>query len=122
MWQNPLNQALRFLLEIAALIAVGVWGWSAGSGAARYLLALGLPAVAATLWGVFRVPDEPPAMSPAPVAVPGLVRLLLELALFAVAVWGLFDAGATTAAWLLGGIALGHYLISADRLLWLVRH
>ncbi len=25
---NPLNLALRFLLEVAALVAMGYWGWN----------------------------------------------------------------------------------------------
>jgi hypothetical protein len=115
---NPLNLALRFCLELAGLAAMGYWGWQTGDGALRYLLAIGVPLIAAALWGVFRVPGDP---GKAPVPVPGLVRLALEAAFFAFAVWGLFDAGAPALGWVLGGLVVFHYLISYDRLIEFAR-
>jgi hypothetical protein len=55
MSQNPLNLAVRFLLEIAALFAIGYCGWSWGRGAFRSGLANGGPLSAAVIWGVFAV-------------------------------------------------------------------
>ena len=118
MASNPLNLAFRFFLELAALVAIGYWGWNVGEGWTRWLLMLGVPLVAAVLWGVFRVDNDP---GRAPVRVPGFLRLALELAYFGFAVWSLNDAGATTASWILGISVLVHYLISYDRILWLVR-
>lgn len=119
MAQNPLNLAVRFLLELVALVAIGFWGWSWGNGALRYLLAIGGPLLAAVVWGVFAVPGDRSRSGEAPVPVPGWVRLLLELALFAFATWGLYDAGATLLAWILGGVVVVHYAVSYDRILWL---
>jgi hypothetical protein len=34
--KNPINLAVRFLLETAALIAIGYWGWTQFDGALRY--------------------------------------------------------------------------------------
>jgi hypothetical protein len=68
--------------------------------------------------GTFRVDNDP---GKAPVRVPGVVRLALELAYFAFAVWALFDAGATTAGWILGAAVFVHYLISYDRIIWLLK-
>lgn len=121
MGRAPLNLALRFLLEIAGLVAMGYWGWAQGGGVLRYVLALGVPLVAAFCWGAFRVPGEAPASGGAPVAVPGPVRLLLELAVFGFATWGLADAGAPRAALVFGGAALLHYVLSYDRIAWLLR-
>ncbi|MCB9143385.1 MAG: YrdB family protein [Anaerolineales bacterium] len=121
MGQNPLNLAFRFLLEILALLAVGYWGWVEHTGLLRILLAVGLPVLAAVLWATFRVPGDASASGRAPVAVPGWLRLLLELGLFAAATWGLFGAGATTAATILGLAVVVHYAISYDRVLWLLR-
>jgi hypothetical protein len=121
MGQNPLNLALRFILELAALAAIGYWGWTWGDGALRYILAIGLPLLAAALWGTFRVPGDASSSGNAPVAVPGLVRLLLELGFFAFATWGLYTSGATLLAWILGGLVLFHYLISYDRIRWLLQ-
>jgi hypothetical protein len=58
MGYHPINLALRFLLELAALYFIGRWGWVQYDGIWRYILAIGLPLVAATIWGVFRVPDD----------------------------------------------------------------
>lgn len=121
MSQNPLNLALRFVLELTALYAVGFWGWAHFDGVLRILSAIGLPLLAASLWGTFRVPGDASANGRAPVAVPGWLRLLLELGLFTFAAWGLQDAGAVTAALLFGGVSLLHYLISYDRVLWLLK-
>src|SRR3972149_5816006 len=112
---HPINLAVRFLLEIAALAAIGYWGWSKGEGALRFVLALGLPIIAAVLWGTFRVPGDDSASGQALVAIPGVLRLLLELAMFAFATWGLYDAGAIQLAWILGVVALVHYAVSYDR-------
>ena len=121
MSQNPLNLAVRFLLEIAALIAIGYWGWTAGQGALRYVLAIGAPLLAAALWGVFAVPGDRSRSGGAPVPVPGWIRLLLELGMFGFAVWGLYSTGTTTAAWILGSVVLVHYGLSYDRILWLLK-
>ena len=94
MASNPLNLAFRFILELTALVAIGYWGWMTGEGWTRWILMLGVPLIAAVLWGVFRVDNDP---GKAPVRVPGFLRLALELAYFAFAVWALSDAGATTA-------------------------
>jgi hypothetical protein len=120
MGQHPLNLALRFLLEIAALVAAGYWGWTQHDGALRYVLAIGVPLVAALLWGTFRVAGEPNSGPPV-VSVPGIVRLLLEIAILGFAVWALFDAGATVPAAVFGIVLLVHYAISYDRIGWLLR-
>jgi hypothetical protein len=122
MSSHPLNLAVRFLLELAALVAIGFWGWSRGEGALRFVLTLGLPLIAAVLWGTFKVPGDSSASGQAPVAIPGVLRLLLELAIFACATWALYDAGAVQFAWILGVVVLVHYAVSYDRVGWLIRH
>jgi hypothetical protein len=121
MASNPINLALRFVLELAAWAASGAWGWHQGTGALRVVLALGIPLVEMVLWGTFRVPQDASSSGRAPVPVPGLVRLVLELAFFGFAVWALRDIGATTLSWVLAGLVLAHYLLSYDRLQWLLR-
>jgi hypothetical protein len=121
MSSNPINLAVRFLLELSALLAIGFWGWRQGEGSFRFVLAIGLPLIAAVLWGTFAVPDDPSRSGKAPVPVPGIVRLVLELAFFAFATWALYNAGATQLSWLLGGVTLVHYILSYDRLWWLIR-
>jgi hypothetical protein len=51
------NLALAFLLELAALFAVGAWTFSLSLGtAAALLLAVAVVAVYVTLWAIFAAP------------------------------------------------------------------
>jgi hypothetical protein len=51
------NLALLFLLELTGLAVFAWWGWNASSSTAlRLVLAVGLPVVAAVLWGLFAAP------------------------------------------------------------------
>ena len=77
---HPLTLALRFGLEITALVAYEVWGWHAGEGALRLGLAAGLPLLAALLWGAVVAPR-------AALAAPGWVVLAVEALIFGGAVW-----------------------------------
>lgn len=118
MGSHPVNLVLRFLLELAALLGLGVWGWQKSEGWLRFVLALGIPITAAIVWSTFRVPNDP---GPAPIAVPGIVRLALELALFVIAIWALTDVRAVTLSWILGIAVAVHYVISYNRILWLIK-
>lgn len=120
MGSNPINLALRFALEMAAMVALGCWSWMQSYGVLRIVLVTGIPLLIAILWGTFAVPNDPSRSGKAPVPVSGIVRLLLEWAVFAAATGALFAVGPTTLAWLLGGAVLIHYAISYDRILWLI--
>lgn len=108
---NPINLTVRFLLEIAMLMALGYWGWHL-SGAWRYIGVAGLPALAAALWGIFRIPNDP---KPAPVAIPGIIRLLIELGLFGFASWALYDLGYSALSLIMAAVVTIHYMVSYDR-------
>ena len=118
MSNNLINLALRFFLEIAALVAAGYWGWTQHEGIGRVLLTIGIPLIMAALWGVFRVNDDP---GKAPVVVSGWVRLLLEIAFFATASILLYAAQQQNAAILFAVVVFIHYVISYDRIVWLLR-
>jgi len=120
MGSHPINLAIRFLLELSALLAMGVWGWRQSEGWLRFLLALSIPIMAAVVWGTFAVPNDPSRSGAAPIAVPGLLRLAIELAVFVFATWALYDLGATGLSWTLGIIVAVHYIISYDRIRWLI--
>jgi uncharacterized protein DUF2568 len=53
---QQLNLAVKFLLELAALAAFGLWGASIADGAPAVLAAIGLPVVAAVAWGALAAP------------------------------------------------------------------
>jgi hypothetical protein len=118
MGSNPINLGLRFLLEMAALLSFCLWGWQKGDGWLRLILAVAIPVFFAALWGTFRVPNDPGA---APVAVAGILRLGLELAFFTLATLALADAHLPTLSWIFGGLLVLHYLVSYDRILWLLK-
>ena len=118
---HPLNLGLRFLLELAALFAIGVWGKNLDDGFLGYIWMVIFPVLGAAAWGTFRTPDDRSASGRAPIAVPGWVRLLLEWFIFSWAVWSLLQTGNSSAAYLLAGFTLLHYLISYDRIAWLLQ-
>jgi Protein of unknown function (DUF2568) len=115
------NLALRFMLEVAALTGLAAAAWKLGSGPGRWIGVVLVPVTAAIIWAVFNVLNDPSRSGAAPVEVNGWVRFALELAILgggAVAVG--FAAG--PALGIVFGLAiLGHYLVSLDRIKWLVQ-
>ena len=120
MSQNPLNLALRFLLEIIALVALGAWAKAQFPGASGFVLMILLPLLAATAWGTFNVKGDPSRSGKAPVPVPGVVRLLLEFAFFGSATWALFSLNPSY-GWIFGAVTVLHYLLLYDRIAWLLK-
>lgn len=121
MGTNPINLAVRFILELTALFAFGYWGWSQHEGGMRFILAIGLPILAMALWGTFAVLDDPSRSGLAPVPVSGIIRLALELAFFALATWAFFASGRSSWGIIFGIVVFVHYLISYDRIAWLLK-
>ena len=122
MGAHSLNLALRFILELVALFAMGYWGWTQHQGFSRFIWTFGMPLVFVILWATFAVPEDPSRSGKAPIPISGLLRLLLELVVFAVGVWCCFAAAQPTWGWIFGITVLLHYVISYDRILWLLKH
>jgi hypothetical protein len=97
------NAALRFVLELAALVGLAIWGWKTGPTGINVLLAIGAPAAAAALWGAFVAPKA--RRHPA-----DPWRLLLEVTVFGAGTLALAAAGLGTAAIVLGVAAAIHLL------------
>ncbi len=94
------NLLLRFLLELCALGALGYWGFKTGSTTiTKIALGVGAPLVAAVAWGVFVSPR-------APVELPGLVVLLLQVLVFGSAAAALVATGHRTLAMVFGVIVV----------------
>ena len=121
MGSHPINLMIRFLLEIAALAAVGIWGWKQGTDWDRFLWAALLPVLLMTLWGVFAVPKDPSRSGIAPVPVGGWLRLLIELGIFSSAAWAFYDIGFVQTSLFFSGICLIHYIGSYDRIRWMLK-
>lgn len=82
-----LNLVLRFVLELALLAAFGYWGFKTGGRLpARWLLGIGVPLLAAMIWGMFLSPK-----ASLPLEAP--LRLAIELVLFGLAAAALYASG-----------------------------
>lgn len=111
--------ALRFVLEMAALVGLVVGGRELIDGTAGQVVGIIVAVVAAAAWGLFNVPGDPSRSGRAPVVVSGIVRLCVE---FDVLVFG-------AAGWILAAPAIGivflvlvavHYATTRPRLRWLI--
>lgn len=120
MSSQPINLLLRFLLELCVLAVSGYWGWTVSKGFTRFLLLVGMPMLLAIVWGAFAVPDDPSRSGRVPIPVPGVVRLVLELANFAFAAWALYALGQPVLGLVLALLVIVHYILSYDRITWLV--
>tara|TARA_B110000211_G_C14086121_1_gene556780 strand:+ start:1541 stop:1912 length:372 start_codon:yes stop_codon:yes gene_type:complete len=121
MGSHPINLGLRFLLELAALISIGMWGWKQSpSSIIQFSLAIFLPVIAAAIWGIFAVPDDPSRSGSAPIPTLGFIRLLIEFTIFTVAFFALQNLGHEKTSWVLGILTIIHYSISYDRIIWLL--
>jgi len=120
MGSHPLNLTVRFFLEVSALIAIAAWGWKHSNDWFRFVLAIGLPILVGGIWGIFAVPDDPSRSGSAPIAVRGIVRLLIEFAIFGFATWSLFNMDFIKVGWIFGIIVFIHYILSYDRIMWLM--
>lgn len=100
------NLALRFVLELCALAALGYWGYQAGQGLiAKIALAAAAPLVAAVVWGAFVAPK-----AAVPVVLP--VWLALQALIFGLAAAGLLLTGhQTLTVVFLAAIALNGVLL-----------
>ena len=121
MSRNPINLFVRFMLEVTAIVTFGIWGYGLSDQWTRFLLAGLFPLMFAGLWGVFAVPNDPSRSGKTVIPTPGAIRLALELILFASATWMLIGLGKPLLGWLFGGVVLMHYVISYDRIAWLLR-
>ena len=91
---------VRFLLELAALVALGFWGVQTGTSLpAQVALGLAAPLFAAGVWGTFVAPK-------ARYRLPGPARLGLELLVFGATALALVDVGLFTAAGVVAGFAV----------------
>ena len=117
---SPAQGAFRFLVEMAALACWAVVGWEVGGDSAGWMLAIGFPVVAASTWSTFRVPGDLSAGQGGPIPVPGLVRLVIEIDVLALA---------AVFAIVVGQVALGvvvlvavvvHYALTTRRVRWLL--
>lgn len=93
------NLALRFLLELCGLAALGYWGWTTGSGVTRWLLAGAAVGAMAVVWGLFLAPKRR-------IDLPAPLRLAIEFLVFATAAAALAATGHTVLAIAFAAVAV----------------
>lgn len=97
---KSINLGIRFLLELGILGALGYWGFNSGDSTwMKWTLGLGAPLLAAVVWGTFVAPK-------ATVVLNTPVKLLVELAVFGLAILALYRTGQTNLAAAFGVIYL----------------
>jgi hypothetical protein len=114
--------ALRLALEgglLAGIVVASIAIYDAGT--AWLASTVGI-ATAAGLWGVFAVPNDPSRSGRTVVNTPGALRLLLEIALFAMVTAWLALGDSHIFAILLGSGALVHYASWPARIRWLLQN
>ena len=120
MGSHPINLAVRFILELCSLASVGIWGWRQTDEWLKFVFAFGFPIILATIWGVFAVPNDPSRSGNAPIPTAGFTRLIIELAIFVIAIWSLYNMEFINLSIVFGAVVLIHYIFSYDRIAWLL--
>ena len=116
------NDVLRFVLEIWALVVYGYWGLHQSFGVFNYVLMVALPVVVAVLWGTFAVIEDPSRSGGAPVPVPGVVRLVLELLILGGAFWVMFTSVLFYVSLIYIALVIIHYILAHERIKWLLNN
>jgi hypothetical protein len=98
------NDILRFVLELASLVGLGIWGWETGPTGVNVALAIAAPLAAAALWGAFVAPK-----APRPTGDPW--RLLLEATVFGAGALAFARAGMETIG-LVAAVAAAVHLVA----------
>jgi len=100
-----INLAVRFLLELCMLAAVGYWGFTTQSGwGIKLMLGIGLPLLIAVIWGLFVAPK---AIYP----LGGIPHLLLALILLGSGAVALFASGNPTLGWVYAIILIANQVL-----------
>jgi len=97
---------VRFACEVAALAALAYWGFDTGDGVTGWLLGIGAPIAAASVWGAFVAPKAKRPVGRA-------TRLLVEFVVFSAAVAALVAAGEPVLAGVLAVSALTTSVLNA---------
>jgi hypothetical protein len=121
--RQPLVLGLvRFAMELVAFGGLFWWGWTIGDGGiAGFLLGALFFLIAACLWGIFAVPNDPSRNPDPPIGIPGWLRLGLELAIFGIAACGIWLGGSRALAETLLTAVVLTYALTYDRARWLLQ-
>ena len=101
------NLALRFILELCALGAVGYWGIYTGNGKImKIVLGIGSPILLGVVWGVFGSPN-------AAVKLTMTWHILLEMIVFGIPAVALYFTGKPQIAFIYGMVVVINRILMA---------
>jgi hypothetical protein len=115
------NLTLRFGLELAAFTGLAMAAWKLSSGNLRWIAVIAVPIIAATIWGIFNVLDDPSRSGEAPVEVSGWTRLAIELLVLGGGAVGFLIADQPIIAVVLATLIVVQYATSWSRIEWLLQ-
>lgn len=111
----------RFLLEVFAYLSMALLGFFLTDSILRWGFAIFIPVTLAIPWTYINVPGDPAREGKALIPVPGIIRLLIELLYFSFGVFASYYVMGEIVAFIFFGLLAVHYLISYDRVLWLLK-
>ena len=98
------NLALRALMEVGIVVALGYWGFTTGSSTGeKLLLGIGAPVIGFGFWGLVDFHKAGSWAEP--------LRLIEELVISGLAAVALYVAGAEALAWALGLVSIVHHVL-----------
>ena len=101
---KAVNDAVFFAVELAALVALGMWGWHVGAGGWRLVLVVALPLAFALAWGLLAAPNASRRLT-------GPLLVLFQLVAFLLAAAALWATGRTVPGVVLGVVAVAVVLL-----------
>lgn len=102
------NDILRFLLELFAIVSLGVWGFIAWPLPWNLLAGIGAPAVALLLWALFRSPKAVFRIDP-------FGKALVEVIVMTAAAFAWWDLGQPIVAVVFAVVALVSGVVNGRR-------
>jgi len=73
------------------------------------------------VWGCFAVPNDPSRSGQTIVPINGLLRLAIEIIIFGIGAWFLYRSNLMVVSWFFALTVIVHYIISYDRISWLIQ-
>lgn len=98
------NLALRAVMEVGIVVALGYWGFGTGdSTGAKILLGIGVPLIGFGLWGLVDFRQAGSLAEP--------LRLIQELVISMLAAVAWYVAGQQVLGWALGAVSIVHHIL-----------
>lgn len=119
-----IGDTLQFVMELASLLGIGLLGWHLGNkGVLGAILAIAFILITGGVWGRFRTPGFVPTGREPAQPVSGPVRIALELAVYAVGIFGIWWSGREETAYIVIAVMVLTLAVSYKRLLalWFTR-